>query len=148
MSSGNPAKNPKAKKAPDRYANRDVVVSTGSHGWVTFAAIYLFISGGLNLIWGITALAKKDYFHEAELIASSLSTWGSVAIVIAAVQILAAALVAGRKTGGMLMAIVLGMCGIFLNVLSIGAYPIWSIIAIVCSALVLWAVTVHSEAFE
>ncbi len=29
--------------------------------------------------------------------------------------------------------------------LSIGAYPVWSSIAIVCSMLVLWAVTVHWE---
>jgi len=50
--------------------------------------------------------------------------------------------------GGVLMAIVLAMAGIFINFLSIGAYPIWSCIAIVCSALVLWAVTVHGEDFE
>ncbi len=145
--SGHPQKNPKAKKAPDRYANREVVVSTGSHGWVTFAAIYLFISGGLNLIWGITAYAKKDYFHEAELVASSLSTWGSIALVVGVIQVVVAALVAGRKTGGMLMAIVLAMSGIFFNLFSIGAYPVWSIIAMVCSGLVLWAVTVHSDEF-
>jgi hypothetical protein len=145
--SGAPQKNPKAKKAPDRYANREVVVSTGSHGWVTFAAIYLFIGGGLNLIWGITALSKKEYFHEGGLVASSLTTWAWIAIFIAAIQILAAALVAGRKTGGMLMAIVLGMCGIFLHFFMIGAYPVWSTITIVCNALVLWAVTVHSDEF-
>jgi hypothetical protein len=52
-----------------------------------------------------------------------------------------------RKVAGMLMAIVVAMCGIFLNFLSIGAYPVWSTIAIVGSSLVLWAVTVHSEDF-
>ena len=47
----------------------------------------------------------------------------------------------------MLMAIVVAMTGIFFNFLSIGAYPVWSTIAIVGSALVLWAVTVHSDEF-
>ena len=47
----------------------------------------------------------------------------------------------------MLMAIVVAMAGIFVNFLSIGAYPVWSIIAITGSALVLWAVTVHSDEF-
>ncbi len=32
-----------------------------------------------------------------------------------------------------------------LNFTSIGAYPVWSSVAIVCSMLVLWAVTVHWE---
>ena len=47
-----------------------------------------------------------------------------------------------------LLALVVSMCAILLNFLSIGAYPIWSSIAIVGSCLVLWAVTVHSDAFE
>ena len=33
------------------------------------------------------------------------------------------------------------------NFLSVGAYPIWSVIALVFNALVLWAVTVHGEEF-
>ena len=37
------------------------------------------------------------------------------------------------------------MVGTLVNFLSIGAYPVWSIAAIVCSFLVLWAVTVHWE---
>ena len=39
------------------------------------------------------------------------------------------------------------MAGIFVNFLSIGAYPVWSIIAMTGSALVLRAVTVHSDEF-
>ena len=46
------------------------------------------------------------------------------------------------------MAIVLAMVGILMNFLSIGAYPVWSVIAMSCNALVLWAVTVHSDQFE
>jgi len=46
------------------------------------------------------------------------------------------------------MAIVLAMVGILMNFLSIGAYPVWSVIAMSCNALVLWAVTVHSDQFQ
>ena len=31
------------------------------------------------------------------------------------------------------------------NFVSIGAYPLWSCIGLVCNALVLWAVTVHGD---
>jgi hypothetical protein len=135
-----------ATEHPAEHAVRDSR-RVGS-GWVAFAGAYLLISGGLNLIWGITALSKKDYFVESGLVWSSLSTWGWIAVVVAAVQIIAGGLLFARKIGGVLMAIVLAMAGIFVNFLSIGAYPVWSCIAIVCSALVLWAVTVHGEDFE
>jgi hypothetical protein len=117
-------------------------------GWVAFAGTYLGIAGVLNLIWRITALSKKSYFLEDGLVWSSLSTWGWIAVIIASIQILAGGLLFARKLGGILIAVVLAMCGILLNFLSIGAYPVWSIVAMVCNALVLWAVTVHSDQFE
>jgi hypothetical protein len=115
------------------------------NGWITFAGTYLVIAGALNLIWGVTALAQKEYFHEDGLIFSNLQFWGWIAVVIAAVQILGGALIFMRKVGGMIMGLVLGGCGVLFNFLSIGAYPVWSSIAIGCSLLVLWAVTVHWE---
>jgi hypothetical protein len=116
-------------------------------GWVAFAGSYLALAGMLNLIWGITALSKKSYFIEDGLVWSSLSTWGWIAIVIAAVQIIGGGLLFARKVGGVIMAIVIAMCGMLVNFLSIGAYPVWSVVAIVCNALVLWAVTVHGNDF-
>jgi hypothetical protein len=116
-------------------------------GWVGFAGAYLMVTGLLNLIWGVTALSKKSYFVEGGLVWSDLSLWGWLAIIVAVIQFTVGGLLFARKAVGMLMAIVVAMCGIFLNFLSIGAYPVWSSIAIVGSALVLWAVTVHSEDF-
>src|SRR3954464_15095135 len=109
-------------------------------GWVAFAGTYLGLAGMLNLIWGITALANKSYFIENGLVWSSLSLWGWIAIIFGAVQFVAVGLLLARKVGGMLMAIVLAMVGILINFLSIGAYPVWSVVAMVCNALVLWAV--------
>ena len=136
-----------ATRAPDRYANRNAPAPVG-HGWVAFAGSYLMLAGLLNLIWGVTALSKKDYFHESSLLWTSLDTWGGLAVIVAVVQLIAGGLLFARKLGGVLMAIVLAMVGILMNFLSIGAYPVWSVVAMSCNALVLWAVTVHSDQFE
>ena len=136
-----------ATRAPDRYANRDAPPPVG-HGWVAFAGSYLMIAGLLNLIWGVTALSKKDYFQESGLLWTSLDTWGGLALLVAAVQLIAGGLLFARKLGGVLMAIVLAMVGILINFLTIDAYPVWSVVAMSCNALVLWAVTVHSDQFE
>jgi len=114
-------------------------------GWITFAGSYLVLAGALNFIWGITALAQSSYFHEDGLLWSDLTFWGWTAVIVATVQMLGGALVFLGRVGGMLMAIVLAMVGVLVNFMSIGAYPVWSSIAIVCSMLVLWAVTVHWE---
>ena len=111
--------------------------------WLTFAGVYLMIAGALNLIWGITALANKEYFHEEGLVFSSLQFWGWISILIAAVQIVVGAFTYLRRMVAQLIAMLIAMCGLLFNFTTVGAYPVWSCVAIVANALVLWAVTAH-----
>jgi hypothetical protein len=115
------------------------------NGWVTFAGVYLILAGTLLLIWGIVALSKKSYFVEEGLLWSKLSVWGAAAVIVGPAQIIGGLLIYAQRMGGLILGLVLAMCGILLNFVTIGAYPLWSCIGIVANALVLWAVTVHGE---
>ena len=84
------------------------------------------ITGLLNLIWGVTALSKKSYFVEERARLVQPRLWGWIAIIVAVVQFTRGGLLFARKFVGMLMALVVAMVGIFVNFLSIGAYPVWS----------------------
>jgi hypothetical protein len=132
---------------PEIHARRDADAPS-SRGWVLFAGSYLLLVGALNGIWGITALSKQQHFVEGGLVWSDLNTWGWVALIVAAVQLLVGVLLLLRRTAGVLMAIVVSMFAVMLNFLTLGAHPGWSAVALVGNALVLWAVTVHSDAFE
>jgi len=136
-----------ATRRPSTHAVRDAAAG-GRSGWIAFAGVYLIIAGGLNGLWGISALAKKEHFIDGGLVFSNLQTWGWIALIVGAIQVATAALVLLHNAIGMLMAIVVSMCAIFANFLMFGAYPGWAAVALVCNGLVLWAVTVHSEAFE
>lgn len=116
-------------------------------GWATFVVVYLVLAGVLNLIWGIAALENKAYFASNGLLWSTLNTWGWIAIILGAIQMLGAGLVASRNAAGAVIAVFLAFCGIMFNFLSIGAYPVWSVILLVIDALIIWGVTVHSEQF-
>ncbi|HWV88233.1 MAG TPA: hypothetical protein VNZ62_22490 [Capillimicrobium sp.] len=116
-------------------------------GWVTFVGSYLAIAGVLNVLWGAAALAEKRNFAEDGLIWSTLSTWGWIALIVGAVQLVGAFLVITRRSGGPVVAASLGFVGLLVNFLSIGAYPIWSVILLAVNALILWAATVHSDEF-
>lgn len=120
---------------------------SGPSGWVLFVGVYLAIAGVLNALWGIAALAEKSNFAEQSLIWSSLSTWGWVALIVGVIQVAGALLIASQRASGAIIAGFLAFLGLLVNFLSLGAYPIWSVILLVINSLILWAVTVHSEEF-
>src|SRR3954447_11775995 len=88
---------------------------SSTSGWLAFASIYLVIAGALNLIWGVTALAKKDYFAEDGLVWSNLQVWGWIALAVATVQILGGFLIRARRSGGMIIGILVAMAGALVN---------------------------------
>jgi hypothetical protein len=117
-------------------------------GWVVFAGVYLLVAGVMNAIWGLAALTDREILLDGKLAWSTLTTWGWVSVGVAAVQLSAGALVLARKVVGRALAIAIALGGLFVNFLAVGAYPIWSILALVANGLVLWAVTVYGDAFE
>jgi hypothetical protein len=117
-------------------------------GWIAFAGAYLLVAGVMNGIWGLAALTDREVLRESELAWSNLTTWGWLSLVAAATQLVAGALVLAHRVVGRALAGVIAFAGLFVNFLSIGAYPVWSILAVVANGLVLWAVTVYGDAFE
>jgi hypothetical protein len=117
-------------------------------GWVAFAGAYLAIAGGMHIIWGIVALSNKSAFHEDGLVWSKLDTWGWIAIVLGALQIVAGLMIFARQFAGQWLGGVLAVAGVFLCFIAAGAYPIWSVMALVANGLVLWAVTAHGDEFD
>ena len=117
-------------------------------GWIVFAGVYLLVAGTMNAIWGFAALTDREVLVERALAWANLTTWGWLSVGLAAVQIAAGALVLARRIVGRALAIVIALAGLFVNFLSIGAYPLWSILALIANGLVLWAVTVYGDAFE
>jgi hypothetical protein len=114
-------------------------------GWVIFAIVYLGLAGVLNLIYGIAALQNKQYFHEGGLLWSNLDTWGWVSIIVGALLLLVAALIAMRSTFGAVLGIAMASFAFIANFLAIGAYPVWSVIAMVLDGFVIWALAVNTS---
>lgn len=118
-----------------------------TRGWASFVAVFLLIVGGIHLIWGISALANESYFHESDLLVSSLHFWAWVSIIVGAIEIAGGALVFARHPAGQIIALLVAILGTFTNVFTLGAYPVWSLIALGVDLLIIWAVTVHAEEF-
>jgi len=148
MEAGAPLHQDPQHTMPPPSAGAVRAAESSGPGWVAFASAYLAIAGGMHVIWGIVALSNKSAFHEDGLVWSKLDTWGWIAIVLGALQMVAALMIFARRFAGQWLGGVLAIAGVFLSFLAAGAYPIWSVMALVANGLVLWAVTTHGDEFD
>jgi hypothetical protein len=113
-------------------------------GWLLFAGIMLLVAGILNIIYGIAAIDDSSFFvANTKFIISDLNTWGWVALVLGAIQILAAfAIWAGTQFGRWF-----GIAAASLNaigaLLSISAYPFWSLAIFAIDILVIYGLAAY-----
>jgi hypothetical protein len=113
-------------------------------GWILFAGIMLMLVGVLNVIWGIAAIDNSSFFvNDTRYIISDLNTWGWVTLILGAVQILAAfSIWAGNQFGRWIGIAVAGLSSIG-ALLSIPAYPFWSLAIFAVDILVIYGLAAY-----
>ena len=113
-------------------------------GWVTFAGVLLVIAGALNVIYGIAAIGDSSFFiNDQKYILSSLNTWGWVTLILGAVQIGAAySIWAGNQFGRWFGIATAGLSAIA-ALLSIPAYPFWSLALFAVDILIIYGLAAY-----
>jgi hypothetical protein len=129
-----------AQPTPARAAARR---EREGEGWLTFAAVLLLLAGCLNALYGISALVNDDYFAVDELLFGDLSLWGVIYLAFAVAQIAAALLIMSRSVAGALIGIALVGLHAIGVMMSIGAYPVWSVVLLVIDGMIIYGLTVY-----
>ena len=97
-------------------------------GWVTFAGVMLLIGGVLNVIYGIAAIGDSSFFvNEQKYILSNLNTWGWITLILGVIQLFAAFSLWSGSLYGRLIGIGAAGLSAIGALLSIPAYPFWSL---------------------
>jgi hypothetical protein len=113
-------------------------------GWVTFAAVLLLIGGTLNVIYGIAAIGNSNFFvHDAKYILSNLNTWGWVTVLIGVIQLLAAGSLWRGGLFGRVFAIGAASLSAVGALLSIPAYPFWSLAIFALDIVIIHQIASH-----
>jgi hypothetical protein len=112
-------------------------------GWLTFAAVIFMVAGVANALWGISALVNDDYFTADELLFGDLSMWGVFYLLLAAAQLVTAWLILRRSAVGAILGIGLTLVHVLVAMMSIGAYPLWTVIVLAIDGLIIYGLTVH-----
>ncbi len=97
-------------------------------GRAVFASVLLVIGGILNVVYGIAAIGNSDFFiNNQHFILSNLKTWGWVTLLIGILELVAGFSVAQGGAYGRWFAMIAAGLAAIAALLSIPAYPLWSI---------------------
>ena len=108
-------------------------------GWWVFAAILLMVAGVLNVIWGIAAIGDARFFvADQKYIISSLHTWGWITLILGVIELIAAFSLAAGGGFGRWIGIFAAALASISALLSIPAYPFWSVCVFAVSLIILY----------
>ncbi|MDG6109432.1 hypothetical protein Daura_04155 [Dactylosporangium aurantiacum] len=114
-------------------------------GWVTFAAVMLVVLGLLNVLEGLVALLQNQvaFIDGDSLVVVNLTGWGILMLAFGGLLLAAGIGLLARNTVARVAAIVIVALHALIQVGTLGAYPVWSLLMISLSVVVLFALTVH-----
>lgn len=113
-------------------------------GWILFATIMFGIAAAMSFIWGIAAVSSSHFFvANAQYILSDLNTWGWITIGLGAVEALAAfSIWRGGAFGRWFGIAAAALCGLS-ALMSIPAYPLWSLVSVALTMLIIYGLAVY-----
>lgn len=116
------------------------------YGLIIFASVLLLVAGVFNLIDGIAAIARSHVFiADAHYVAGDLRTWGWVALILGALQLLAGlGVLAGNQLARWFGVAVIGLNAIA-QLFFIPAYPFWSLTIIAMDMVALWGLFAYGS---
>jgi hypothetical protein len=102
-------------------------------GWYAFAGALLVIVGSLNLLQGLIALFKDDYFAVTKggLLFADYSAWGAFFLVVGVIELLVGLGILSFKTWARVAGVLLLMLNTIVQFAFIAAFPIWALAAII-----------------
>lgn len=116
-------------------------------GWWVFAGVLLLVAGVLNIIYGIAAIGDSKFFTaHGNFIISSLHTWGWITLIIGVLEMIAAFSLFTGGEFGRWFGIFVGAFNAIAALLSIPAYPFWSLAIFALSIIIIYKLAEGPEA--
>src|SRR5262245_29840930 len=114
-------------------------------GWVAFAGVLMAVLGVLNILEGLVALIRNQvaFINGDSLVVVDLTGLGVVMIAFGALLVAAGIGLLMRNPVARIAAIVIVSLHVLVQIGSLGAFPVWSLLMIALDVIVLFALTVH-----
>ena len=132
--------------ADSSYQARNRHEPTAWVGVVVFGGVMMLMMGGFQIIEGIVALVRDEYYlvtRSGLLFTFDFTVWGWIHLTIGLVAVAAGFGVLMGAMWARVLGIVIAVLSALVNIAFLSAYPIWSTIVIATDVLVIYALTVH-----
>jgi hypothetical protein len=116
-------------------------------GWVTFAGVMLLVAAVLNVIYGIAAIGNSSFFvHDTRYLLSGLNGWGWVTLILGVFQVFAALSLWNGGMYGRIVGVLAAGLSAIAALLSIPAYPFWSLAIFAIDIVIIHQITTRGTA--
>jgi uncharacterized membrane protein (DUF2068 family) len=114
-------------------------------GLVTFAGVMLMIAATLNVLYGIAAIDKANFFtHNAKYVFGNLNTWGWFLVALGVLQFFAAFAIWRGAPWGRWLGVACASANAILQTLWIPAYPVLAMTILALDIIVIYGLLAYA----
>lgn len=112
--------------------------------WLSFAGLLLFVVGFFNLLDGIVALSKEEFYviSEGRLLVFNFAAWGAIWIILGIVMMVVGGAILARQAWARTPGIALAILAIIGQLVYLNAFPVWSVIVIALCVIAIYGLMV------
>ena len=116
-------------------------------GFTYFAAIMMMLSGGFEILQGLSAIIKKNLYvvNKDYIYKISVNGWGWIHLILGVIVLLAGIALLGGASWARIVGIAMAALIAIANFLWLPYYPVWALIIIAFDVFVIRALTTHGQ---
>ena len=121
--------------------------SPGAVGITVFAGVLMVLSGTLQAVQGVVALANDTFYVVGEeyLFEFDVTSWGWIHLIMGVIVALAGVALFRGAVWARTVAVIVASVSIIANFMWMPYYPFWSMTVIAFDIFVIWAATMHGR---
>jgi hypothetical protein len=135
------------KSTYHEYGERAHHTTSAWVGWIGFAAVVMILSGMFQAIEGLVGIFRQSFYvvaHNSQLlIVNNIHTWGWINLIVGTLVLLAGVSLFSGATWARVVAVLFALGSAIVNMVYLPNYPVWSILCIALSVIVIYAVMAH-----
>ena len=116
-------------------------------GFTYFAAILMMLSGGFEILQGLSAIIKKNLYvvNKDYIYKINVNGWGWIHLILGVIVLLAGIALLGGASWARIVGIAMAALIAIANFLWLPYYPVWAIVLIALNVVVIWALAAHGR---
>ncbi|MFC4563370.1 hypothetical protein ACFO4E_16015 [Nocardiopsis mangrovi] len=118
--------------------------SSKANPWGIFGATILFIVGAINIVQGIVAMFRPEFFvaPNGQMMTMNFPLWGALLVIWGIILAIAGFALLSGQMWARVFAVVIAAINAVLQLAFLALHPVWSVVAIALDIVIIYGMTV------